>query len=88
VNRGGGQVNDARCRIWWLLSERVMWTVAVVVSHVLPEDRHQMSLAGDEYPVGAFSTYRACPALANAFARGACGGVLITSMPSAVVADP
>jgi hypothetical protein len=35
---GSGQVNDFRPPFRWLLTERSMWTVAVVVSHVLGED--------------------------------------------------
>jgi hypothetical protein len=63
VNPGGVQVNDVRCRIRWLLPERAMWTVAVVVSHVLAEDRRQMTLADDERPVGALPADGAHPAL-------------------------
>jgi hypothetical protein len=45
VNPGGVQVNDVRRRIRWLLAERAMWTVAIVVAGVLAEDRRQMALA-------------------------------------------
>jgi hypothetical protein len=63
VNPGGVQVNDVRRRIRWLLSERAMWTVAVVVAGVLVDDRRQVPLADDEHPVRALSAYRAHPAL-------------------------
>jgi hypothetical protein len=45
VEPGGVQVNNVRRRIRWLLAERTMWAVAVVVSHVLAEDRRQMTLS-------------------------------------------
>jgi hypothetical protein len=34
-----------------------MWTVAVVVRRVLAEQRRQMTLVGDEYPVGYARRY-------------------------------
>jgi hypothetical protein len=61
VNPGSVQVNNVRRRNWWLLAERTMWTVAVVVAGVLVEDCRQVSLADDEHPVGAFSAYGADP---------------------------
>ncbi|MCW2638935.1 MAG: hypothetical protein JWP76_1241, partial [Dactylosporangium sp.] len=63
LHPGGVQVYDLRRRVRWLLVQRTMWTVAVVVSHVLAEDRRQLSLANDEHPVGALPTYGAHPAL-------------------------
>jgi hypothetical protein len=60
-----------------------MWTVAVLVRGVLGKDGRQVSLAGDEHR--SVHSRRRVPTQrsANAFARGACGGLLITSMPSA-----
>jgi hypothetical protein len=84
VNPGGGQVNNVRCRIRWLLPERTMRTVAVVVRGVLVEDRRQWR--SPAMSVRSVHSRRTVPTqrLANAFARGACGGVLITSMSAAV----
>jgi hypothetical protein len=62
VNPGGVQVYDVRRRIRPLLAQRTMWTVAVVVGHVLGEDRRQMTLADDEHPVSAFAADSAHPA--------------------------
>lgn len=69
---------------WWLLGERSVWPVAVVVGGVLGQDVRQVPFADDEHAVGAFAAYRATRRSANAFARGACGGVLSTSIPAAV----
>ncbi|WP_203935908.1 hypothetical protein [Planosporangium mesophilum] len=43
-----------------------------------------MTFADDEHPVGALAADGAHPALGERVRPGACGGVLITSMPSAV----
>ena len=40
-----------------------MWTVSVVVSHVLGEHGRQVPLADDQHPVGAFAADGAHPAL-------------------------
>jgi hypothetical protein len=63
VYSAGAQVYNLRRRVRWLLIERTMWTVAVVVSQVPGEDCRQMALVDDEYPVGALPAYGAHPAL-------------------------
>src|SRR5215468_6605214 len=62
-------------RVGWLLSQGTVWAVIVIVPGVFGQDGGQMSLAEDEYPVGALSAYGAHPALGMGVARGACGGV-------------
>jgi hypothetical protein len=83
VNPAGAPANNLWGRLRRLLAERTMWTVAVVVGRVLAEDRRQMTLADDKHP--SVPSRRTVPTRrsANAFARGACGGVWITSMSAA-----
>ncbi len=40
-----------------------MRSMAVVVGHVFGEDPREVTLADDEYPVGAFAAYGAYPPL-------------------------
>src|SRR5437773_1801128 len=61
-----------------------MWAVLVVVRGVLVEDGGEVSFAGDEHPVEAFASGGADQRSAYALARGARGGVLMTSTPAAV----
>ena len=70
MNPGSLLVNDARRWIRWVLTERAMWTVAVVVSHVLGEDCRQMAFADDEHPVGALPAYGAHPAFRECVRSG------------------
>jgi hypothetical protein len=58
--------------------------VAVVVLGVFGQDARQAPFADNKHAVGALASYRTDPALSVAFARGACGGVLSTSIPAAV----
>jgi hypothetical protein len=43
-------------RVWWLLAERPMWAVIVVVADVLVQQHAQMPFANDQGPVGALLT--------------------------------
>jgi hypothetical protein len=61
-----------------------MWPVPVLVRGVLGQDGRQVAFAEDEHPVGAFSACGAGPAFSERVRPGACGGVLITSVPAAV----
>src|SRR4051794_2102591 len=61
-----------------------MCPMVVVVRGVGGEDCRQVPFADDEHPISALPAGGAHPAFAKALARGACGGVLITSIPAAV----
>jgi hypothetical protein len=59
-----------------------MRPVIVVVAEVFGEHRRQVPLSDDEHPVGRSRRTVPTHRSANEFARGARGGVLITSMPA------
>jgi hypothetical protein len=62
LDAGGGDVDDLWWWVRWLLVERSVWSVAVVVGGVLGQDARQVSSAGDEDPVGALASDGADPA--------------------------
>ncbi|GDY52140.1 hypothetical protein SVIO_027630 [Streptomyces violaceusniger] len=55
-DRGGGQVDDVRSVVWGTQVQAAVGPSRVVVLGVLVEDRTQVSITGDEDPVGAFGT--------------------------------
>jgi hypothetical protein len=62
VNSGGVEVNDVRRGIRWLLAERAMWTVAVVVRRVLAEDRRQRRGRAESFTAQVCSIFRSANA--------------------------
>jgi hypothetical protein len=66
------------------LAEGPVRPVGVVVIDVFAEDVVEMSLTGDEEPVGALAPCAGDPRLQIAFARGAWTGVVMIRRPAAV----
>ena len=62
MNAGCGEIGYLRWWVGWLLAQRSVWPVTVVVGDVLGQDARQVPFADDEYPVGALTPHCTDPA--------------------------
>src|SRR4051794_20839716 len=70
LDLGGRWGSDLRTRLGWLLAERAMWPMVVVVRGVGCEGCRQVPFADDEHPVGAFPAGGVDPAFGEGVGAG------------------